>query len=125
MQFAATQGNLITEMTFTGHGDPNLIQFGPDPTRDILTTTNDAKTGVLSIVAGNGTDLTKLLDSSLAPKAKVNLQGCKTATRPGSLTEQFSIALPGRTITGAYKYALRIGRNKVAWVPMTYKKERE
>lgn len=95
----------IAEMTITGHGSQSLIQLSGDGSQ-VLTMAG-------SRIMANNRDWTDLLDAVLAPNATVNLQGCHTGQGDGSLAEEMSEALPGRTVIGSRRFALRISQNTV------------
>ncbi len=97
------QGIKITELEIKGHGAPELQQMGAGT---FLIATN--KSVLAHMKDGRDIDITPLLRTVLTPDAKVNLNGCKTGRGSDPVAQEFSRALPGRTVTGGAFYQLGI-----------------
>ncbi|RCK75781.1 MAG: hypothetical protein OZSIB_3724 [Candidatus Ozemobacter sibiricus] len=97
------QGIKITELEIKGHGAPELQTMGAGT---FLVASN--KRILASLRSGRDVDITPLLLAVLAPDAKIDLNGCKTARGTGSVAEEFSRALPGRYVTGGSLYQMGI-----------------
>jgi hypothetical protein len=104
LQGAINSGDSITELKISGHGDDNFISLDPYGNNILVGTDN-------GILTGDGQDITKLLNGSLAPNAKVYLNGCHTARGNDNLAQQMSRLLPGRTVAGQRGFAFGLTGN--------------
>ena len=120
LQAAANSGDLITELTITGHGSPGEIDL--NETQWITTQGNPKNPSILITDVKNNTnvDISTLLSKALADHAIVELQGCNTAWGKNSFAQQVSAALPGRIVIGSWLPAARIWKNTVSMWKVTF-----
>jgi hypothetical protein len=117
LQDCYRQGIKITELEIKGHGSPELQMMGADT---FLIATN--RQVLAQLRSGRDIDITPLLRAVLTPDAKVNLNGCKTGRGGQSVAQEFSLALPGRTVTGGALYQMGIPFTAKSWgTKMHYK----
>jgi len=82
----------ILGITIKGHGCSTIQSFG----EDFITMDSTGS----KILGTDGTDITGVLNSALAPGAWIYLAGCGTGRGEGNISEQMSIVLPGVTVIG-------------------------
>lgn len=99
LQRVRQEGGQVVEIELKGHGAPEVQTLGGGTFliasgRNVLAHLKD----------GRDIDIAPLLNSTLAPTATVNLNGCQTARATSTVTEAFSHALPGRIVSGGSRF---------------------
>ena len=107
---AIDTNNKISVMTITGHGDVGLMELNDD---DLLTWANGS-------IYLNSQDITSLMRAAMAPSGAIYLQGCHTggdnywfSSGDNNIAKNFSIILPGVTVSGGKRFLARVGQNTV------------